>query len=231
MSTSARKVRLRRNELEVFLPDTRGVFISRWTKGNLKLGPSVYCYSRLPGRPEDGGTCPGAKECLEYCYSLRIRATTPLVWRVYKENTLNGPSLPSLPDEADLVRIHVTGDFDTIPYIESWIKLIKEHPDAAFWSYTRSWRVPELLPALERLRAYRNVQLFASMDRTSEDLPPPSWRRAYVAAPGLILKNLNPIVRGRRAYVCPEEINRKASCEECGYCWAGRKHAVVFLQH
>lgn len=231
MSISDRKVQARRRELEVYLPDTRGVSISRWGKGNLKLGPNVFTYSKLPGRPEDGGTCPGAGECLEYCYSLRIRATTPLVWQVYRMNTDNGPSLPILPDEAALVRLHVTGDFDTVPYIEAWIKLIAEHPQVRFWGYTRSWRVPLLRPVLERLRALPNVQLFASIDRTSQDAPSAIWRRAYVALPGFEPERSNAIVRGRMAYICPEELGRKPNCETCNYCILGKHGDVIFLQH
>jgi hypothetical protein len=231
MSISDCKIKARRCELEVFLPDTRGAFISRWGRGNLKIGPNVFTYSKLPGRPEDGGTCPGARECLEYCYSLRIRATTPLVWQVYKENTLNGPSLPSLPGEAALVRLHVTGDFDTVAYIEAWIALVKKHPDVYFWAYTRSWRVPSLLPALERLRALPNIQLFASIDRTGQDLPPATWRRAYVLPPGPMSEASYVLARGRLAYVCPEEQGRKPNCESCLYCVRGRKGDVAFVQH
>jgi len=230
-SMSSRKTRLRRHELEVYLPDTRGVSISRWGKGNLKLGSNVFTYSKLPGRPEDGGTCPGAGECLDYCYSLRIRSSTPLVWQVYRNNTDNGPSLPLLPDEAALVRLHVTGDFDTVPYIIAWITLIADHPQVQFWGYTRSWRVPELLEALEKLRTLPNIQLLASIDRTSQDLPPATWRRAYVAALGFTPERINTVVRGRMAYVCPEELGRKPDCEHCGYCIRGKHGDVVFLQH
>ena len=98
------KVDLRKKELEVFLPDTRGVW-SRWGKGNLKLGPNVYTYSMLPGRePLHGGTCPGSSpECLSICYAFKIRAT-PLVWTIYTENTRLGSVLPALPPEETPLR-------------------------------------------------------------------------------------------------------------------------------
>lgn len=35
--------------LTVYLPDTRGVVVSPFGRGNLKIGPGVYTYSRLPG--------------------------------------------------------------------------------------------------------------------------------------------------------------------------------------
>lgn len=39
--------------LTVYIPDTRGVVLSRYGLGNLKIGPGVHTYSRLPGSPDD----------------------------------------------------------------------------------------------------------------------------------------------------------------------------------
>lgn len=235
MSTSNNKVEAGKQELTVYLPDTRGVTISRWGRGNLKLGmDGVYTYSRLPGM---GATCSGATaECERICYAKR--ASTGPVWDVWAHNTYSGlvSIEEELPPDAKLVRWHVSGDFNTHLYIGAWIAFVKQHSDVLFWGYTRSWRLSGLLPALEQLRALPNVQLFASMDKLT-GWPPVGWRRAwlenderaqYPGGEGFH----NPVsVDGESIYVCPEETGRKANCQECGYCVQGQRGDVLFLVH
>ncbi len=242
------KVEAAKQELTVYLPDTRGVTISPWGRGNTKIGmDGVYTYSRLPGRI--GGTCPGATPaCQDFCYAKRV-INTPPVSDMWEKNSGTDKVPLSLPDDAKIVRIHVSGDFDTVPYIESWIRLVRNHPNVRFFGYTRSWRVEELLPALERLHAAPNVQLFASVDTDMDVLPPQHWRRAWLeddlraiigSGPGaeqgldfwvgeghMNFKSEN----GSPVYVCPEETGRKPNCQSCNYCITGKSGDVVFLLH
>jgi hypothetical protein len=202
----------------------------------------VYTYSRLPGRI--GGTCPGAtSECQDICYAKRV-VNTPPVWEMWRRNS-EAIRLPladdPLPPDAKIVRLHVSGDFDTTYYIDQWYWLAREHPDVRFFGYTRSWRVPELLVRLERFWALPNVQLFASMDKSMNELPPLGWRRAWLEDdPRANLFNDRQDVRfavrnGEIAmvsvYVCPEEMGRKENCQKCNYCILGRRGDVVFLLH
>lgn len=220
---TAKKVEYRRAELAVHIPDTRGVHVSPWGRGNLKLGQGegFYTYSKLPGLPSPhGGSCPGATDtCLRVCYAFRVRET-PLVWQMWEENTKRGYILPQLPTDAKIVRIHVAGDFDSRLYVVAWYLMAKQYPEVDFYGYTRSWRVLELLPELERLRGLPNVQAFASMDTNTEELPPEGWRRAWLGN--------DPRAEG---YHCPEETRRKPNCQSCRYCFDGQKHDVIFLLH
>lgn len=253
--------------LKVFtmMADTRGSELSRFGCGNSKLGFGVTTYSRISGDPttrhvsgmgldtlaHPEGTCPGAtKECSAICYATRI--TGDLIEYVYRRN--GGPDVPPIPDETQILRIHVSGDFDSPVYIVNWIKRLRDRPDVTCWAYTRSWRVPELLPFLEVLRALPNVQLFASMDPSCEDVPPDGWRRAWIwrdepngewpkehrlepedfdsAIKGTWSRNMKVIELAETpAYVCPEETGHKKDCLACGYCFEGQKHDVVFLEH
>jgi hypothetical protein len=169
--------------LTVHIPDTRGVVISPFGLGNLKIGPGVYTFSRLPGLPgrsslglphyqeHAAGTCPGSSsECRSICYAVRPVQEQGAVFQMWKRNA--GDEVPELPADAKLLRLHVSGDFDTVAYIQNWITRMTERPDVTMWVYTRSWRVPELLPALETLRALPNVQMFASMDLSIPEVPP-----------------------------------------------------------
>jgi len=258
--------------LIVHLPDARGVELSQYGSGNLKLGFGVYTYSRLPGHPAEGelsvgGTCPGSTaECEAICYAKRVRGIVrSVIW------TRNGSDVvPPIPVDCQVLRIHVSGDFDSVAYINNWEARLVERPDVTAWAYTRSWRVSELLPALCRLQRLPNLQLFASMDPSTQDVPPAGWRRAWIyrdkpnphrlddgdhgAWPvetriirgtmrhGLIDGDIavwNSLfdgelfrtLDGESAYVCPEETGKKANCLECGYCFRGKKHDVVFLEH
>lgn len=161
--------------LTLYLPDTRGVEVSRYGQGNRKIGMNVYTYSRIAGRA-GMGTCPGSTdECESICYVKRIVGP---VYYNYKRNLTD--SVPPIPQDAKLLRIHVSGDFNTVEYINSWHVQLTRRPDVRAWAYTRSWRVPALLPALEELRALPNLQLFASMDPSTSEMPPTGWRRAWI---------------------------------------------------
>ncbi len=247
------KLAAAKQELNIHLPDTRGVTISRWGRGNLKLGmDGVYTYSRLPGRV--GGTCPGStEECESICYAMRVRDGAPVVWDVWASNSLSLSGwdvlAEPLPPDAKIVRIHVSGDFDTPLYIQHWIKLVLGHPNVQFFGYTRSWCVPELLFDLNRLRGLPNVQLFASVDKSMDELPPAGWRRAWLEDDLRAISGSGPgaeqglgfwIGEGMHnfhtedeqpSYVCPEETGRKANCQDCNYCIRGQVGDVIFLVH
>jgi hypothetical protein len=44
----------------------------------------------------------------------------------------------SLPPEATIVRIHVSGDFYSEAYFLAWIDVAKQRPDVKFYAYTKS---------------------------------------------------------------------------------------------
>lgn len=255
-------MKLTAKPLKVYIPDTRGVVLEhRYGKGNLKIGPDVFTYSRMPGKAGfyalgtyyEGlpsysgtirrGTCPGATpECQKVCYARRPVKEGGIVADMWARN--NFDDVPPIPEECRLLRIHVSGDFDTIAYITNWYYRLKDRPDVHTWAYTRSWRVPELVPYLAELKSLPNVQLFASMDSSHDDVPPAGWRRAWLdgdpraGEPQQVRAHMDdPIAHnlttfdGGRTYVCPEETKRVPNCQECKYCFEGKQHDVTFLLH
>lgn len=242
-------------QLVVYIPDTSGVTLSHFGRGNLKIGlDGVYTFSRLPGKahalglPEDSswkGTCPGAtEECQAICYAARPVAELGPVSLMWLKNSLSEDVPTELPPDAKLVRLHVSGDFTSEQYINGWTDLFTRNPKVRMWVYTRSWRIATLLPALERLRALPNVQMFASMDVSTKDFPPVGWRRAWIDGDPRAGVPLNVPAHsekavsrnlitydGARSYVCPEETGHRVNCEECRYCIDGKKNDVTFLKH
>lgn len=220
-----------RDAMTTHLVEDRRAGVSPWGCGNSKLGPGVYTYSKPAGRAR---SCPGSTDyCEEVCYAKRM---TSNLWlrELYTRNLWRGANLPELPADARLVRGHVSGDFDSHDYVCSWIDLSRWRPEVLFWFYTRSWRVPELLPRLEDLRACPNVQLWASMDPESE-LPPEGWRRAWLDGDlrigHLVAKRAYRVLGEVVAPACPEETGEKANCVDCLYCFATQEGDLVFLEH
>lgn len=262
--------------LVFYIPDTRGVVQSSYGAGNLKIGLGVYTYSRLPGRPGRpalgsgganpivrdfpagpvgdlrgltyAGTCPGSTpECEQICYAARPVKENGPVLEMWRRNSVTD-LVPPIPEDAKLLRLHVSGDFNSVAYIENWIARLTERPDVTCWAYTRSWRSPELLQVLERLRALPNVTLLASMDLSTKDMPPDGWRRAWIdgdpragtvlsidahteAAEGIAAWALLRTEDGVKSLICPEETKAVANCEACKFCFEGARNDVTFLEH
>jgi len=191
-------------------------------RGNLKVG-RIPTFS-LPAK----FTCPGASEwCLKHCYAYRYERRRPNCRDAYSRNLVLSWNpgdfvkvmLDALPPQLPCLRIHVSGDFYAVEYIEAWMKICAARPNTLFWAYTRSWMVPDLLPPLEELRTLKNVRLFASVDPTMP-LPPNHWRMAFIAT-------------DKRAFgiLCPEQLQKSPSCMRCGYCFRAERGNVVFQVH
>lgn len=194
------------------------------TKGNRKLGPDVWHFN-LPAGPT--GSCPGASDfCASACYAqagmfrfqqqryaeqLELVNSHPLefIGRMTRE-------LDQLPDGAT-VRIHTSGDFHTVDYVDAWRSIALGMPWLNFYAYTRSWRVPTLKLALEAFGQLPNVTLWASTDPTTGPAPA-GWREATIVqtfadAPGMAH--------------CPEQTGRRRSCSDCGLCWRAKPAAKL----
>jgi hypothetical protein len=229
-------VKVDSTKLLVIIPDTRGVEVSPYGGGNLKIGLGVRTYSRLPGHPlktalgtpdtaevYGHGTCPGAsEECQAICYAARPVKEQGVVHDMWFRNSFLD-AVPPIPDDCTLLRLHISGDFTTAEYIDGWVARLTARPDVTAWAYTRSWRVASLLPALERLRALPNMVLFASMDKSVSEPPPDGWRVAWIDG--------DP--RAPKRLVCPEQTGRTPDCETCTYCFRNgpNRADVVFLNH
>ena len=196
------------------------------TKARTKLGNILTWNVRAVD------TCPGASEgCLEWCYALNGHFRFANVKSAHDRN-LEASKQDGWVDQMvkdidpDPFRVHVAGDFYSERYVLDWIRIAQRTPDTQYWAYTKSWRVPELMPTLETLRAQPNFQLFASWDESMPEPPPEGWR---IAA-------MDGEVEG---YRCPEQDRSKVggpppskeSCLDCGYCFKGKKNNVTFMEH
>lgn len=131
-----------------------------FSKGNAKLGRAIHTFS-LPS----GHTCPGARDCLAKvprlggqlqdgkatvfrCFAASQEAMYPSVRQSRWNNfdLLRGLSseqmteliLASLPSDAQIVRVHVAGDFFSQAYFCAWMRAAAQRPEVLFYAYTKS---------------------------------------------------------------------------------------------
>lgn len=169
--------------------------------------------------------CPGFSEwCVENCYVPKGMFS---FWAErYRENSRIAHETGRLVEEVELlpkgawVRIHASGDFDSVDYIRKWIVAATVRPDIRFWAYTRSWRIPELRRSLDVLRGLPNVVVFASMDPSIDELPPEGWRAAWISDDSRA-----------KGLVCPEQAGTKSDCVDCGFCVLSTNGDLTLITH
>ncbi len=190
--------------------------------GNKKVGAHVPTFS-LPSMI----TCPGKSTwCVKHCYAERFARMRPSIRKAYQRNLaicqypvlLVNFILNRLTTDSPWFRIHPSGDFFSVDYINAWTEIVASRPDIQFWSYTRSWAVDDLLEPLEQLKALPNMHLYGSTDPSME-LPPYGWPVAFIQHD-----------ERSTGMPCKYRFGNASSCLECGYCLENN-HNVIFKQH
>lgn len=109
-------------------------------KGNTKL--PFYAFSTLPEF-----TCPGAGECLQWCYSFTAWRQ-PTAWGRQVQNTLLLRHKPAVVARAfrkiprgRVLRLYVDGDFDSARTVHFWMRQLARRPDLRVYGYSKSWRL------------------------------------------------------------------------------------------
>ena len=210
---------------------------------NQKLGPAIHTWSITAGE-----SCPGkTAACAGCCYAMRGFFCMPSVAsRTDKNLAFSRTSefaewmrTALWAQRVRVMRIHCAGDFYDEEYIRKWIAVIKRTPRIIYFTYTRSWRLPELMPAIEEMALLPNMRLWFSADVHSgaapriEGLQGITWmaRDDFEArtAPGwadLVFRNRvdRLMKKANGVQVCPNEIglpepHRPLTCTECQLCF------------
>jgi hypothetical protein len=211
------------------------------SKGNSKLGRSIWCFS-IPA----GASCPGKSDlCSERCYAQKGFFVMPSV-RKSQQTNWEASRMKDFPErmieeirkkKCAIVRIHVAGDLYSAEYTKKWHKIVKACPDVRFFIYTRSWRIPKIREAIDAfVKDCPNLRMWFSVD--AEIAPelknvPKRVRRAYMTVANndipsnkmdlvfrdyAIRNSVQKKVNG--VLVCPPENGiTKLNCETCGICW------------
>ena len=130
---------------------------SIYGESNDKLGDDFLTYSQLIG----GDHCPGAGECLDYCYSKKAHRY-PAAWCRQAQNAilarsdtgrallvtaLDNKLLERKYKELDQVtfRLFVDGDFISTQAVLFWMDVLRDRPRLSCYGYSKSFN--ELLAA------------------------------------------------------------------------------------
>ena len=116
-----------------------------FAKGNSKL--PFYAWSTLPQY-----TCPGAGECLKYCYSFKAWQYPSALMRQCQNTLLlkfNRRAIISAwrdlkwkkGQDVKTVRLYVDGDIDSIETLVFWWNILKQSPDVFAYGYSKSYDI------------------------------------------------------------------------------------------
>jgi len=106
------------------------------------LNFSIPAYKDLNGRL----TCPFAKDCVKYCYAQRgnyrfsnVKKGQQKRYELTKTNDfvtiMNANILLERPTH---LRIHDSGDFYSVDYLNKWLQIAKDNKEVIFYAYTKS---------------------------------------------------------------------------------------------
>lgn len=209
--------------------------------GNGKLGESIHHFD-IPAV----STCPGRSSiCAKSCYATKGRFRTKNVQEKFQwclEQSQSSDFAERMNEEIRsrgvlVLRIHVSGDFNTPSYAKKWLKVMEMNPHVRFFFYTRSWRVPKIVSVIEEMAELPCSRVWYSVDAET-GLPetiPEGVRLAYLQDCELasmdvdlrfLLRHLRTEENGRESLplICPAEtIEGKAenvNCANCGICWS-----------
>jgi len=92
-------------------------------------------------------TCPFAKECVKYCYAqkgnyTRFPKIAELMEQKYKisktDNFITLMNEEIIKKKATHIRIHDSGDFYSIAYLQKWLTIANDNKEVIFYAYTKS---------------------------------------------------------------------------------------------
>lgn len=102
-------------------------------------------------------------------------------------------------------RVHDSGDLFSPAYTRLWIAICRQLPTVRFWFPTRSYRIPNLMPALVTLAALPNVSVRPSALHFGEAAP--------------VIVGLSAGTTAATAgFTCPAS-SQDGKCLDCRQCW------------
>lgn len=90
--------------------------------------------------------CPFAKDCVKYCYAQKGNYRYPSVKKGLnnryelskKEEFVTIMNANILLERPTHVRIHDSGDFYSVDYLNKWVQIAKDNKEVIFYAYTKS---------------------------------------------------------------------------------------------
>jgi len=121
---------------------------AKMKKTSLENNTKIFNFS-IPAYKTKSGkiTCPFAKDCIKYCYAQKGNYTRfPMIQQLMEkkyELTKQNNFVELMTNEikkkkAKYIRIHDSGDFYSIKYLQKWVDIATQNKDVIFYAYTKS---------------------------------------------------------------------------------------------
>jgi hypothetical protein len=106
------------------------------------LNFSLPAYKTITGKT----VCPFAKDCIKYCYAQKGNYKYPSVIKGLNNRYKLSKTADFVPkmnatiilERPTHVRIHDSGDFYSIAYLQKWVQIANDNKDVIFYAYTKS---------------------------------------------------------------------------------------------
>jgi len=106
------------------------------------LNFSLPAYKTITGKT----VCPFAKDCVKYCYAQKGNYKYPSVIKGLNNRYELSKTAEFVPkmnatiilERPTHVRIHDSGDFYSIAYLNKWIQIANDNKEVIFYAYTKS---------------------------------------------------------------------------------------------
>lgn len=219
-------------------------------RGNSKIGKNIWQFS-IPA----GKTCPGKSFlCNDRCYAQKgmfqfsnVKESLERRLEASKRDDFVSQIIKEIiRKNINVVRIHVAGDYYSAAYVKKWHEIVKACANTIFFTYTRSWRIPDINKELRRLAKCKNCRMWYSADMETgyPKIIPKNIRIAYMSVnttdiPAQKCKIVfrdygirdKPQKKINFVQVCPPEngVNTDFTCEKCKICWRDETSKLLSL--
>lgn len=201
--------------------------------GNSKLGKGVFTFSMLPGTHiytveingksyDVKGTCPC--DCIG-CYAqtgfyrmssvIRSNAIKTILARDYIDFVIRAIIAQIEAENIKLVRIHASGDFFSVEYIEAWKEIVKACGFTVFWTYTKNASAESAFDDFTNINIVKSIVNGFGFN---------FGKCAYILKVYRALKEI-----GKDVYICRCGIDKNQHCTNCKGCSVNKY--VLFIEH
>lgn len=194
------------------------------TKGKLK-GFRIFTVTL-----EERKTCPVSCAHWANCYgnnmpfATRYAANDDLVQRMESELAQLQKKYPN----GFLVRLHILGDFYSVAYVNHWKAWLAKYPALHVYGYTANQ--PNAKDSKEKAIAQAVLDMRqADPVRFAVRFSGNFQHDSMTALSGDDARAMARVNQGK-AFICPVQTDKTASCGTCGLCWTATK-PVIFLTH
>jgi hypothetical protein len=196
----------------------------RVTKGKLK-GFKIFTVTL-----EERKTCPSSCAHWKDCYGNNMPFATRYTVNADLESRMECElaDLQKKNPKGFLVRLHILGDFYSVDYVNKWKAWLEQFPALHVYGYTANQ--PDAIDTKEQSIGQAVLGLHeANPVRFAVRFSGNFTRDSMTALSGDDTRAVDMVDQGK-AFICPVQTDKTASCGTCGLCWTATK-PVIFLTH